>query len=79
MMAYLEQQLKEDFPVMNGVLPLHACDCSEVLSGRWLSFPAPFRYQHVFANMLDRLPESCRHPGLLHGVNICEHLVFLNP
>ena len=40
-LAYLEQQLKEDFPVMSGVLPLHCCMPAivlKLLSGRCFPF-----------------------------------------
>ena len=54
------------------VLPLHACDYAS-LAQRALPLPDPLNYEHIFCDMLDRVPKPCRKPG---SISLCVHAML---
>ena len=55
-LEYLEQQLAKQNDIATGVVPVHACDISPLCRKVLLCFPEKNRHQHLFADMLDRVP-----------------------
>ncbi|CAE7037663.1 unnamed protein product [Symbiodinium sp. CCMP2592] len=59
--SFVEHYLKKAGWLRSGarcVLPLHACDYAPLAQQALLSLPEPLKYEHIFCDMLDRVPDA---------------------